>query len=488
MLKKTIYAIHRILGTAISLVFLMWFITGLVLIYHSFPDVNKETRNLHRDIITDSLPPITDLLNQIPAEEQFKTLQLNQYKNQSLFTLTTNKQLSLTNASLVPDKGPISQGELKAIASKWVDAPILKIDTLQKRDVWIMYTRYLKELPIYKIHFDDKEKHQLYISSITGEVQQFTTQSERFWAYIGSIPHKFYIPALRQHTTIWINTLNILSAIAFIVVLSGFILAFRALWKRYRIQRNLSCPYKKPIYKWHYLLGLIFGIFLLTWSISGILALKKVPQWMVKTHTNYHIPQKIKGKKIHPSQYKLDYRVLQKEFSELKQIEWEYFQGVPIYHIINGSQELYIDASADTLKILNLSEQNIRQAIEHIHGADSKYTIELIHEYENYYLPWKRHLDLPVYKVTVDTEDNNLYYISPETGSYKYLDNNKKARKFLFNTLHYLHNPWLMDKPEVWTILIWILVLGCITTLSTGVWLSCTYVVRKFKKKPKKSC
>ena len=44
-----------------------------------------------------------------------------------------------------------------------------------------------------------------------------------------------------------------------------------------------------------------------------------------------------------------------------------------------------------------------------------------------------------------------------------------------------------MDKPEVWTILIWILVLGCITTLSTGVWLSCTYVVRKFKKNLLKS-
>ena len=70
MFKKITYAIHRVLGTVISLLFLMWFITGLVLIYKSFPDVDKTQRHDHRICLTDSLPNIEDVLAEIPQDEK----------------------------------------------------------------------------------------------------------------------------------------------------------------------------------------------------------------------------------------------------------------------------------------------------------------------------------------------------------------------------------------------------------------------------------
>jgi hypothetical protein len=63
-----------------------------------------------------------------------------------------------------------------------------------------MYTRYLNEMPIYKLYFTNPEKQQLYISSKTGEVLQFTDKAQRSWAWLGAIPHKFYFPFIRQHT------------------------------------------------------------------------------------------------------------------------------------------------------------------------------------------------------------------------------------------------------------------------------------------------
>lgn len=129
---------------------------------------------------------------------------------------------------------PLTYETIEEIATQWVDAPILKVDTLYDLEVWIMYTRYKRELPIYKFYFDDPEKHQLYISSKTGEVQQYTTRRQRFYAWIGTIPHKLYFPALRKHTPLWIRTITITSLIAFLVCLTGLIAGLYRYYRQYK--------------------------------------------------------------------------------------------------------------------------------------------------------------------------------------------------------------------------------------------------------------
>ncbi len=41
-MKKFFIQLHRILGTALSLAFLMWFLSGMVMIYSGFPRANKK--------------------------------------------------------------------------------------------------------------------------------------------------------------------------------------------------------------------------------------------------------------------------------------------------------------------------------------------------------------------------------------------------------------------------------------------------------------
>ena len=130
-----------------------------------------------------------------------------------------------------------------------------------------MYNRYIKELPIYKVHFDDKEKHQLYISSRTGEVQQFTTQSERIWAYVGVIPHKLYIPALRENTGLWTDVVAVLSVICLLVGISGLYVGLDVCVRRYRKTKIFRSPYRNKMYRWHHVSGIIFSIFIISWSL-----------------------------------------------------------------------------------------------------------------------------------------------------------------------------------------------------------------------------
>lgn len=482
MIRNFIYSFHRVLGAVLSLLFLMWFVTGLVLIYHPFPSVTDEDRYQHMEVIESELLPIDSMLKNIPVEEKIKSLTLNQRQEQPVFTIKTDKKEYLISANgFIIEPKDLTFDAVRSIAVKWCQAPIIKVDTLHDLEQWIMYSKYEKELPIYKFYFDDKEKTQLYISSRTAVVQQKTTVHERFWSWVGFIPHKFYIVPLRKHTQIWINTIWICGVLGLLMCFGGIYVGIDAYIRRFKRKGKFESPYRKPWYWWHHVLGIIFGIFLITWTFSGMMSLKKVPQWVVKTHQEYKVSKLIKGKRPSIDKYVLDYRVLQQVYPDLKQVEWSYFQEVPVLKVVDGSKEIALDASSAEIKELFLSEEAIEKAIHKIHGDDALFKISLISDYDNYYLPWRKKMALPVYKVEVSDPDHSTYYINPKSGDYKYLNNNKKARKWIFNALHYFHIKELMKHPLVWTIVIWVLTLGGIVVSGTGVWLSIGFFRRKLK-------
>ena len=487
MIRKFIYSLHRVLGTAVSLLFLMWFCTGLVLIYHSFPNVTAEQKNSMLPSLPDSLPSIEELTSRIKNPDKTTKIRLRQFQGQTLITVSEKKHSYTFCADTNQHVHKLDYQAVETIAKRWINAPIEKVDTLKELEQWVMYSKYEPELPIYKFYFSDEKHSQLYISSKSGDVQQFTNADQRFWAWIGAIPHTLYIPVLRKHTQLWIDTIMTLAIVGLVMCVGGIYVGIDAYYRRYKKKGKLESPYRKKWYWWHHVIGLLFGIFLLTWAISGVMSLKKVPQWLVKTHQEYKIPMKIKGK--HPSldKYILDYRLLKQKYPDLKEVEWAYYQGVPIYKTIIGGKEVSFDASQDTVKELFLSQKAIEKSIRSIHGDSVRFNVTLIDEYENYYLPWKKELALPVYKVEVDDADKSLYYINPKNGDYKYLNQNRKTRKWIFNALHYFHIKWLMDRPVLWTIAIWIAATGCIVISATGVWLSWKWIKRKLKRKNKKS-
>lgn len=482
-LKSFLFLLHRIIGVIISLLFFMWFVSGLVLIYYPFPDVTKSQLYEKEEAFPASLPALEDVLSGLPAEDSdIRSLHARQFQGQTLFTVETKEKTYTFSADSLQTPLPVTWETIQCIAGRWVDSPVLKVDTLYKRDQWIMYSSYLKELPIYKFYFDDEERHQLYIASRTGEVQQFTTARERLWAWMGAIPHKFYLPFIRKHTELWIKALTIAGVIGMLAALTGLYAGIYALWKKYKSKRKVGSPYKKQWYKWHHITGLIFGVFLVTWAFSGAMSMQRIPQWVIKTYGDYRTtPSKLRGKKLPLTAYTLDYRSVCRRYPDVKEIEWSYFRSIPVYNIIVGSRALSIDASGTEAKELLLPQEEIAKAIRAVHG-EYTFVISTISAYEEYYLPRKETLPLPAYKVEVNNQDESLYYIDPETGDFKYFNRSRKAKKWIFNGLHYLHIKWLWERPVLWTTAIWTLCIGGSIVSFTGIWLSIRYLIRKVKK------
>lgn len=480
--RTFMFSFHRITGTIISLLFLMWFISGLVLIYHPFPNVSKTTRYEKMDVLPASLPEIGAVLARIPKTDEIRGIRVNQSQEQTVFYISTKDSTYTIFSDSLQEMLPITSNSINQTVRKWIDAPILKIDTLYTNEQWIMYSRYNEAMPIYKYYFDDAEKHELYISALTGEVQQLTSRSERIWAWLGAIPHKLYFPFLRQHTNTWINILTIGGIICLVASITGIYVGISAFYKRFKNRKKIESPYKRPWYRWHHITGIIFGIFLSTWAFSGAMSLQKIPQWAVKTHHDYKITSsKIRGKKLSTDKYILDYRTLQSIYPNIKEIAWSHFQNRPIYNIIEGSRTLSIDASSKEIKELNLTEQEILQSIRKIHGDSIPVTVSLINKYDEYYLSREEALPLPVYRVQVKDKDNSSYYINPRNGDYKYLNQNRKVKKWIFSGLHYLNIRFLVERPALWTATIWILCIGGIGVCTTGVWLKIRFFLRKAK-------
>ena len=49
--------LHRILGTVLSILFLMWFLSGMVMMYHTYPSLTMQQRMQHAESlqVSDSL-------------------------------------------------------------------------------------------------------------------------------------------------------------------------------------------------------------------------------------------------------------------------------------------------------------------------------------------------------------------------------------------------------------------------------------------------
>lgn len=479
MWTRLLYKFHRILGSGLSILFLLWFMSGFVMIYHNFPKITEKQKYSGLSVLHSN--DIDSLLDIIPQGLciNYLALKCNAEGRPQIEYSEGNNHYRITENGNIRNRAEYT--EIKNYASNVNNSPITKVDTINALDRWLPYDKYKADFPVYKFYFEDEKQSQLYVSSLTGEGIQYSDSENRFWAWVGAIPHWLYIANLRHYTDIWKNIVIILSGIGSLMCISGIILGSRSYYTQYKRRKNLKSPYRKFSYKWHHILGFIFGIFIFTFAFSGMMSLQKIPQWIIKTH-NPSLQAEIMDNPLtlYPGKYPLNYKsILSVYKNKIQKLEWCSFGNKPFYKAVINDSLYFFDATSDTVKQLYLTENNIIDRINLIQTETMQ--IELMNDYDNYYIHKKQKLPLPVYKVTMNDIDKSTYYINPETTDIRYFNTNTKVRKWTYQALHSFSIKWLLDKPVLWNIIMWTTMIGCSLVSITGIWLSMRYISRKRK-------
>jgi hypothetical protein len=123
--------------------------------------------------------------------------------------------------------------------------------------------------PLYKVSFGDADRTELYVSGRSGALVQKTTARQRFWAWLGAIPHWLYPSVLRGNPVIWSQVVIWTSLIGTFLAALGLFVGIQQLRKAGRGHWSVH----RGVMQWHHVSGTLFGLFALTWVASGLLSM-----------------------------------------------------------------------------------------------------------------------------------------------------------------------------------------------------------------------
>lgn len=480
-LSKFVIISHRIMGTLLSAVFLMWFLTGIVMLYHGhFPRADKSKK---MELLSKTAVPFLPI-DSVTHGAKFHDISLSRYAGNTLFHLSSPDSTADATPSGTEYKLTVNEARLESVRKAWCASDLASVDTLTSLDQWVPFGRNEKELPIIRYTFADEEEHQLYVGSKSGDALQFTSHEQRVWAWLGPIPHWVYFTWLRSDQELWSIAVIWISGIGCLMVISG-IWTGCVVWKRSRRSRKARfSPYKKKWYHWHYVTGFAFGLFCLTYVFSGMMSLAEVPTFISEPQLDFNPQRELMAEAA--DTFMLDYRKVLQAEPQATSLEWKHIGNIPYYAV--GSKDgktAYYDARDTSVAKLQLSESEILALVGNIykkHNIDiSGATTELQNHQELYYRVHSNGESiLPVVKVTMNDADNGVFYVNPKNGNVRYVDTTGRWAYWMYPALHKLRLPGIADTEWLRLLLSWIVLLGGSAVSLTGVVLGCRYISRTF--------
>ena len=483
MFKKTLVNIHKVVGSLLSLLFLIWSISGLVLIFQGFPHASRQERF---EYLSEFKAQDFDKI--ISPLSNFKgRVELEKYQGEPVYRVYKGrKKQKVYDASTGEIIKYFSLKQAQKEAEGFVMSNIKQSDILQERNMWIPWKTYEYYLPIYKLQMNDKDNSSIYVSSKTGSIVQQTKTWNRILAFVGAIPHKLTIKTLKESPDNWRLTLFIISILGLIVSLTGIITGlFRIKFKHRQTNEKLSV-YKQRTYKWHHLFGLFFGVFIFLFMLSASFYPYRVPEWMsaskdgksTKSLWNKNLPLKAFSKS--PK----DIYLAIEQKAGIRKIVWQASMGKPSWFIYyNNFQDavVYSQQGDSIVKTPLVTRKIIENYAKQLFKDD--FTTHYQTEYTPYYQQCGMcHAPLPVYRVDIHDQFNTSLYIYPKTGSaLREMNNNKRSYFWLFTALHSFKFSIFIQHEILRIIILIIIMLGGVSLSILGIGLAIKHLKRKIK-------
>ena len=480
ILRKYSILIHRWMGVAFCVLFAVWFVSGIVMMYWYYPEVTAAGR------LARSAPLDASRINVSP-EEAYGRLELTGSPSRVRINLLDGRPVYRFHygadqfVAYADDGEPFTEipaGMALRIASAWTGQPSSAAKfrgAMTEEDQWTVNQSFRPLRPLMKYSWPNGE--EAYVSQVTGEVVQHTTRGSRMGAYFGAIPHWLYFTPLRKERELWGQVVIWSSGIGTIMTIFGIIVG---IWlyspsrKRYRFPDGASSiPYAGQK-RWHTMLGLIFGLFAFTWTLSGMLSMS--PFAWLGGRAVPDLAAALRGAEWQPGPFSAEHPrdALAKVASQLrvKELELAFFAGEPVYLATEAPQRSRIVPLGGTPQE-DLDPGRVREVLAMAAQPHLLAEARVVRQYESYYIDRDHGLPLPVLFARLDDPENSMYYVDLRTGRIaQSYGAGGRWNRWLYHGLHSMDLPWLYRHRPAWDIVVLTLMLGgtaiCITAVVIG--------------------
>jgi hypothetical protein len=480
--RKALILSHRYLGIVLSLMFVMWFVTGIGMIYsRGMPRLTPQVRLSRLSPLDLSAVRLT------PAEAVRSTGMDEPGGRVTLVSVLDRPAYRFGRSSTVfADTGEsmseIDETTAVKVAAGFMNVPVEKAhlaEALEKPDQWTM--TLTKLLPLYKVAIDDSDGTHLYVSAELAEVVQVTTRGSRALAWVSTIPHFLYFKSLRLATSAWQNVMVWASGLACVLAVLGIVLGI--------VQLRRSRPHIRYSgwMKWHHVTGLVFGVLTLTWAFSGLVSMEPW-DWTLRDEVEKNVEQAFNSVTLDLGSFQqFDVAAWSGILAgrALKEVEFTNILDEPHYiartspdatSIVGwpdgGHQPYFISRDPDNARIViaanplqerkevfttDVLVSRLKQAIPNTPIVSSTF----LPEYDSYYYSRDAQAPLPVVRVQLADADRTWVYLDPEVGQVVGQANRfNRVERWLYNGLHTLDFSFLYYNRPVWDAVVIFLTLG----------------------------
>lgn len=490
--KRGLISIHRWIGVTLSLVFFLWFASGIVMMYRSFPGVSERDRLERAPVLDPARITVTPeaALAALGLNQSSGAIRLTSFDGRPVYQVGGDGRRSAAEF-VYADNGTVhveaDADLIDRAAVAWTRQPLgaATKESVEEVDQWTVGG--LRDVrPLFKYSWADGQ--QVYVDGTTGEVVQYTTTASRFWAYLGAIPHWLYFTPLRKHPAEWFSVVVWSSLIGTVASLIGLIIMA---WmysprKRYRYGGSpTSVPYRNWK-RWHAIAGTFFGVVTTTWAFSGLLSMGPFP--LMDRVADLMVPSEASpdgGTEAGTSRRwqapRVDVALALRGSHELalesyaakpaaaairsvagfevKELEWTSFAGRAVYLATNGQGDtrvIPVEGGPHT----GFAPDRVMQVIREAAGP-SLAELRVMDDYDAYYLDRLAERPLPVIYARLNDAAETRYYIDPRTARVAGQYNQRGCvTRWLYHGLHSLDFPWLYKYRPLWDIVVISLMLG----------------------------
>jgi hypothetical protein len=463
MLMRALIVAHRYVGITAGVLMLIWCLSGIVMIYVPYPELSATVRLQHLPLIdwrgccVSWAVPADDAGVSDFAIEMLGARPVLRVRAQGT-TL-----VDLSNGQVLPQ---LSATEAQTVAAAFDPAagqshrPQLK-GLLVEGDQWTVSGQYSAARPLYLFSLADPEGTALYVSAVTGEVVQVTTSSQRFWSWLGAIPHWLYFTWLRRDARLWSQIVIWTSLTGCVLTLLGLYIGLAALLR----SRDGRWPPYRGVLIWHHLAGLVFGLFLLSWAASGLLSMNP---WGFLDSDSASAVKELAGTPIKGAQVKAAVGAL-RALPGIVAVSAAPLAG-RLYLTVtrqDGSRSR-LDAVGHAAPPGDADWAQIAQRLglrppERLASGDAYFNAPG-----------------PVYRMVSDDAERTRYYFDPATASLlASFDSNGRWYRWLFQGVHTLDFAPVLRAHPLRDVLLMLLLTGAAATAATGTYMGWRRLVRR---------